>query len=339
MRRSKFLRLAGRLLAALAVSASLGSAAAALGTCGPFTDVAADAFCPLVLEIFTLGITTGTTATTYDAASNVTRLQMAAFLSRTVDGVLKRGSRRAAMWQFWTTQATDSMQVTTLNMDRPEFIEFDGADLWVSGSAGNDVISRVRASDGKLLNSFTGDIAEGQLTRAMGRIFFIARVILARDRQADAARSVAAGPGSDDRRVEPPQVLLRSRFRRRWIRLPMLTAQVSIVTPDSTLPWTVTTTAGGYQETLGVLYDGTSVWITDLGSSPGALLKLNASGGVLQTVTVGQAPELPLFDGAKYPGCPTTGPPRSRWFAPRLEPFSRTLTGQRLERACRRREF
>ena len=67
---------------------------------------------------------------------------------------------------------------------------------------------------------------------------------------------------------------------------------VSIVTPGSTLPWTVTTTAGGYQETLGVLYDGTSVWITDLGSSPGALLKLNASGGVLQTVTVGQAPEL-----------------------------------------------
>jgi hypothetical protein len=52
--------------------------------------VAEDAFCAFVLEIFTLGITTGTTATTYDPASSVTRLQMAAFLSRTVDGVLKR---------------------------------------------------------------------------------------------------------------------------------------------------------------------------------------------------------------------------------------------------------
>ena len=81
-----------------------GAAAPLLGTCGPFTDVAADAFCPFVLEIFTLGITTGTTPTTYDPAGNVTRLQMAAFLSRTVDGVVRRGSRRAALNQFWTGQ-------------------------------------------------------------------------------------------------------------------------------------------------------------------------------------------------------------------------------------------
>jgi hypothetical protein len=73
---------------------------------------------------------------------------------------------------------------------------------------------------------------------------------------------------------------------------------VSIVTPGSTLPWTVTTTAGGYQSTQAVLYDGTNIWITDTGSGPGALVKLNASGGVLQTVTVGYIPEFPFFDGA-----------------------------------------
>ncbi|HKA35605.1 MAG TPA: S-layer homology domain-containing protein [Thermoanaerobaculia bacterium] len=67
----------------------LGVSSALLGACGPFTDVAADVFCPFVLEIFYLGITTGTTATTYDPSSNVSRLQMAAFLSRTVDGVLR----------------------------------------------------------------------------------------------------------------------------------------------------------------------------------------------------------------------------------------------------------
>src|SRR5262249_47637964 len=93
----------GRSLAAVG-ALLLGAATALLGTCGPFTDVAADVFCPFVLEIFYLGITTGTTATTYDPASNVSRLQMAAFLSRTVDGVLKRGSRRAILDQFWTTQ-------------------------------------------------------------------------------------------------------------------------------------------------------------------------------------------------------------------------------------------
>jgi hypothetical protein len=51
--------------------ALLGASSALLGVCGPFTDVAADAFCPFVLEIFYLGITTGTTPTTYDPTSNV----------------------------------------------------------------------------------------------------------------------------------------------------------------------------------------------------------------------------------------------------------------------------
>src|SRR5580765_3581704 len=73
-----------------------GISSGVLGLCGPFTDVAADSFCPFVLEIFALGITTGTTVTTYDPASNVNRLQMAAFLSRTVDGALRRGARRSA---------------------------------------------------------------------------------------------------------------------------------------------------------------------------------------------------------------------------------------------------
>jgi len=98
-------------------SLASGAGSALLGICGPFTDVAADVFCPFVLEIFYLGITTGTTATTYDPASNVSRLQMAAFLSRTVDGALKRGSRRAALDQFWTTQNSTVMGLTTVGLD------------------------------------------------------------------------------------------------------------------------------------------------------------------------------------------------------------------------------
>src|SRR5262249_9976653 len=91
-----------------------GGAGALLGACGPFTDVTDAVFCPFVLEIFYLGITTGTTATTYDPAGNVSRLQMAAFLSRTVDGVLKRGSRRAALDQFWTTQNASVLGTVSL---------------------------------------------------------------------------------------------------------------------------------------------------------------------------------------------------------------------------------
>src|SRR5580765_7468051 len=144
------------LIGMIAVLASLlgGAGTVLLGACGAFTDVAGDAFCPFGLEIFTIGITTGTTATTYDPTSNVSRLQMAAFLSRTVDGALRRGSRRAALDQFWTTQNATVLGLTTVGSD-PTFVKSDGADLWVANGFGSSV-SRVRASDGKLLETWTG---------------------------------------------------------------------------------------------------------------------------------------------------------------------------------------
>src|SRR5262245_53063718 len=85
----------------LALSAILigGSAGALFGVCGPFTDVTDASFCPFILEILDLGITSGVSATTYDPGGNVTRLQMAKFLSRSVDATLTRGSRRAAVGQ------------------------------------------------------------------------------------------------------------------------------------------------------------------------------------------------------------------------------------------------
>src|SRR5262245_65863748 len=117
--------------AAIALAAALaGAAQPALAACGPFTDVAADVFCPFVLEIFYLGITTGTTPTTYDPTANVSRLQMAAFLSRTVDGVLKRGSSRAALDRFWTTQNSTVLGLTTVP-NGAQWVQSDGADVWV----------------------------------------------------------------------------------------------------------------------------------------------------------------------------------------------------------------
>src|SRR6476646_3196233 len=115
----------------VAAALAVGGAGAVLGLCGPFTDVTHATFCPFVLEIFTLGITTGTTATTYDPTSNVSRLQMAAFLSRTVDGVLKRGSRRAALDQFWTTQNDTVLGLTSVG-SIPGLLKSDGADVWVA---------------------------------------------------------------------------------------------------------------------------------------------------------------------------------------------------------------
>src|SRR5215468_3864117 len=114
-------------LLALAAGVAQGSL-----PCGPFTDLSgSDPFCAFVLEIFTLGITTGTTPTTYDPTANVSRVQMAAFLSRSVDGVLKRGTRRAALRQFWTTQNASALGITTVGAS-PGPIESDGLDVWVS---------------------------------------------------------------------------------------------------------------------------------------------------------------------------------------------------------------
>src|SRR6185295_3701314 len=157
--------------ACLAILGALlaGAGATALGVCGPFTDVSDAAFCPFVLEIFTLGITTGTTPTTYDPASSVTRLQMAAFLSRTVDGVLRRGGTRAALDQFWTPQSFTVLPLTQLAGVEPRGVQSDGADLWVA-DFGNGTVSRVRASDGKLLENWTGAAAAWGVHLAMGRV-------------------------------------------------------------------------------------------------------------------------------------------------------------------------
>ena len=96
-------------------AAATGASASLLGVCGPFTDVAAKAVCRRVLEIFYLGITTGTTATTYDPAGNVSRLQMAAFLSRGVDNLLRRAGKRAALRQFATPAVGDHLGSTTIH--------------------------------------------------------------------------------------------------------------------------------------------------------------------------------------------------------------------------------
>src|SRR5215510_11810045 len=126
-----------------------------LASCGPFTDVAADAFCPFVLEIFYLGITTGTTATTYDPTGNVTRLQMAAFLSRTVDGVLKRGGRRAAMNRFWTQKDPKVFGASSVGAN-PGWPAWDGEDVWIPIDGAGNGLTRIHASDGRLVGFWSG---------------------------------------------------------------------------------------------------------------------------------------------------------------------------------------
>src|SRR5215467_92481 len=224
-----------------------GGVGAILGACGPFTDVAADAFCPFVLEIFYLGITTGTTATTYDPTSNVSRLQMAAFLSRTVDGVLKRGGRRAALDQFWTTQNSTVMGMTDVGTD-PTLIAFDGADVWVANE-GTGTVSRVRASDGKLLETWTGATAAWGVLVAMGKIIVTGEGQPSSLYQIDPSAAagvvttVATNLGDNAQGISFDGTRI-------WVGN-VSSSSVSIVTPGATLPWTVTTVTTGFDGPVG----------------------------------------------------------------------------------------
>ena len=270
----------------------LGASSALFGVCGPFTDTAADAFCPFVLEIFYLGITTGTTATTYDPTGNVTRLQMAAFLSRSVDGVLKRGSRRAALDQSWTTQNATVLGLTTVGAT-PVLLASDGADVWVANFGGAGSVSRVRASDGRLLETWTGATSAWGILVAMGTVLVTGQTSpgnlyqIEPGQAAGAVTTVASSLGNlpegiafDGARVWTANVG---------------TPSVSIVTPGASVPWTVTTVTSGFSGPKGALYDGANVWVTD--ATAGTLLKLDSAGAILQTVTIGSSPFFPAFDG------------------------------------------
>ena len=276
-------------------SSLLGGAGSGLvGLCGPFTDTAADAFCPSVLEILLLGITTGTTPTTYSPGDNVTRLQMSAFLSRAVDRVLLRGSRRAIADRFWTPQSASSLGMTTL-LVFPQAIASDGADVWVAGKVAGTV-SRVRASDGKLLDTWTDAVsASGVVAGPLGKVFATGAVSMAPGRlyevnpaaPAGAVTTVASNLGGGPATV----AFDGARF---WTAN-NVEPSVSIVTPGAVIPWMVTTVTAGFAGPTGILYDTASIWISD--QTAGTLLKLDSAGAILMTVTVGAAPLVPVFDG------------------------------------------
>ena len=270
-------------LAALAIGAS----GASLGACGPFTDVAADAFCPFVLEIFDLGITTGTTPATYDPASPVTRLQMAAFLSRSVDRILQRGSRRAVVKKYWSPTTALAIGITTL-ADQPLALRSDGTDVWIAGSSGR--VTRVRASDGRILQTWTGAVGPpGGILPAMGRVFVgggNSGVLYQLD------PSLPPGAVTTVASLASSPAALAFDGARIWSA--DLNGAVSIVTPGATIPWTATTVTG-FTKPVAILHDGGSIWITD--EIDGTLLKLDSSGALLQTVTVGEHPFFSIFDG------------------------------------------
>ena len=278
-------------LTILTASVAGGAVSGGLG-CGPFLDVAPDAFCPLILEIFYLGITTGTTPTTFDPSSNVTRVQMAAFLSRTVDGVLKRGSRRAAMNQFWIPQIPAALGDTNLSFQGAEYCAADGLSVWVSGTFGSSVTG-VLAGTGGILGTWTGaQFAKGVMV-AMGRVFVTGEGAPGKLYMVNPAGPTGAVTTVATNLGDGAHALA---FNGGRILSANTEGTVSIISPGTSLPWTVTTVTTGFTSPRGILFVGDTFWVTDNGADK--IFRVGSAANILQTVTVGTGPLQPVFDGA-----------------------------------------
>lgn len=268
------------------------------GTCGgasvnlPFTDVAGGStfFCSIAGAYFS-GLTNGTTATTYSPGTNVTRDQMAAFVTRTLDQSLKRGSRRAALNQNWTTQTSSNLGLTTVGSN-PLRVQTDGTDLWVINS---NTVSRVRASDGRLLETWSGANGSSAVLCAMGKVFLSVRGNPGRLFQINPTQT-ASGVALSSALLGSDPIAIAFDGQNIWtanIGQGAITGSVSIITPDGGSATNIST---GFSELTGIIYDGANIWVTDQGDSK--LKKLDSNGNVLISIAVGADPSNPIFDGA-----------------------------------------
>jgi hypothetical protein len=232
---------------------------------------------------------------------------MAAFLSRSVDSVVKRVGRRAALNQFWTPGNGTVLDVTTVGTGiDARYPVSDGADLWVPNSSAGTVF-RVRASDGKLLETWTGATAAQGALSAIGKIFVTGLAAPGNLYRIDPRQPAGVVTTVASTLGNGPTGLTFDGTRI-WTANQGVGGSVSIVTPGASIPWTVTTVTIGLNSPMGALFDGVNVWVTD--NQAGTLIKLNPTGAVLMTVTVGAFPEIPVFDGTNI-WVPNFGGPSS----------------------------
>jgi hypothetical protein len=149
---------------------------------------------------------------------------------------------------------------------------------------------RIRASDGKLLDTWTGaDNAYG-IVCAMGRIFVTGNTnpgslyMIDPTQPAGTVTTLTNSLGGTTLGI----AFDGSRI---WTANAS-PASVSIVSLNSTSVMTVTT---GFSGPVGILHDGANIWLTD--HNAGSLLKLNADGSIAQTIAVPTSPRFPVFDG------------------------------------------
>lgn len=282
-------------LAACAVLAG-GATRIVQDQCSPFADVT-PGFCPYILEVYHLGITAGTSPTTYSPNDPLTRGQAAVFIAKGVNQTLARSSRRAALGQWWAPSYfpwRQGLGVTSLP-DPLGSLVCDGSDVWVGGSGGN--VFRVRASDGKLLETWTIGKGASALLVAMGRIFIVGETS-GPDPDSLFMIDPAAPAGAATEVAALPSFSVGLAFDGNQFWTASQAGSVSIITPASTTPWSVTTVSSGFQAPTGIVFDGQNNWVSDIGAC--SLFRLDSSAAIQQAIPLGSSNcglGPPAFDG------------------------------------------
>ncbi|HSE97424.1 MAG TPA: S-layer homology domain-containing protein [Blastocatellia bacterium] len=295
-------------IAVLAVASTRMRAEA--GMCGgnnvslPFADVQGNQFFCQIAAAYFSGLTNGTGPNSYSPGNNVSREQMAAFITRTLDQSLRRGSRRAALERWWTPQGPTDIALTTVGQ-APRNVKSDGEHLWVAN--GDGTVSQVQASTGKLLGTWTGADTTWDLLVARGGIYVTGLDNPGKLYRIDPAQS----PGA---MIQVP-VNLGNNSRgiaydgsRIWITNTGFGSgggSVSIVSFNP-LPSAITISTGFVVPT-GILYDGNNIWVGEF--SDGTIKKLDADGNIIHTVDVDGAPKDMVFDGTNIWVTCTLGEP------------------------------
>jgi hypothetical protein len=256
----------------------------------PYTDVASigPAFCPGIMEAYVTGVSKGTTPTTFSPTETVTRVQMTTFLQRSLDQGLARTSKRGALNQWWTTQSTNVMQTIAVP-GTPFGCAGDGEHIWASTQ--NDELVEVQASTGAVVGTWTGAADSTGIVAAAGKVFAAGlsspgSLYVLDPTQPPGAVAVAASNLGN----EPEGLAFDG--TRLWTAN---AGSVSIITPQAATPYPVTNVTSGFTTPAGILYDGANIWVAD--HSANKLFKLDGTGAIILTVTVGMGPGIPVFDG------------------------------------------
>jgi len=291
------------------------------GSCGgasvtlPFTDVAStNIFFCSIAEAYFAGLTNGTSPTTYNPSDPVTREQMSAFITRTLDQSLKRGSHRAALKQWWTPGSVPVLDLSATDTEPgPGGVASDGADLWMvahpdTGSGGK--VMRVRASDEKVLQTWSVSLLDNLTAPvlAAGRVFFGFDACFGGGVYMIDPRSTA-GPVEVAGITGCPKGLAFDGAKIWSTNSPCNacggTYGLSFLTVGTTIPWDRTDVTTGFSHPFGIIYDGSHIWVTDQGDNH--IKKVNkANGTVIQSIAVGTNPGHPVFDGINI-WVPNTG--------------------------------